>query len=50
MAKVTFWSMDKAMAGNTHAILAVSTLMGITHKVTSILLQTNFNSRKVESA
>lgn len=50
MAKVTFWSMDKAMAGNTHVILAVSTLMGITHKVTSILLQTNFNSKKVESA
>lgn len=50
MAKVTFWSMDKAMAGNTHAILAVSTLMGITHKVTSILLQTNFNSKKVESS
>lgn len=50
MAKVSFWSMDKAMAGNTHAILAVATLMGITHKVTNILIQANYNSKKVESA
>lgn len=50
MPKVSFWSMDKAMAGNTHAILAVSTLMGINHKITSILIQSNFNSKKIESA
>ncbi len=50
MAKVTFWSMDKAMAGNTHAILATATLMGISHKVTSIIIQSNFNSKKIESS
>ena len=50
MAKVAFWSAENKMAGNTHAVLATSTLMGISHKVTSIVIQSNFNSRKIESA
>lgn len=50
MARITFWSPDATMSGNTHAAIAVSTLMGITHKTSSILMQGNFNSRKIESA
>ena len=50
MAKVAFWSLDKAMSGNTHAAIAVTTAMGFNHKVTSILIQSNFNSKKMESS
>ena len=50
MAKVAIWSLDKAMSGNTHTAVALCTAMGITHKVTSILIQSNFNSKKMESS
>ena len=50
MAKVAFWSMDKAMSGNTLSAIAISTVMGINHKVTSILIQSNFGSKKMESS
>lgn len=50
MAKVAFWSMDKASSGNTYSAVAVLTAMGITRKVTSILIQANFNSKKMESS
>lgn len=50
MAKVAFWSMDKATSGNTYSSIAISTAMGIAHKVTSILIQANFNSKKIESS
>jgi hypothetical protein len=49
MPRVVFWGPYDNMTGNTHAAVAVSTLMGMTHKVTSLLMQANFNSRKMES-
>lgn len=50
MARVVFWSPDATMTGNTHAAVAVSTLMGIMHKSTCLLMQGNYNSRKIESS
>lgn len=50
MPRVVFWSPFEKMTGNTHTAIAVSTLMGIAHKTTCILLQGNFDSRKIESA
>ena len=50
MSRVVFWSPTNSMNGTTHAIIAVSTLMGITHKATSLLMQGHFNSRKIESS
>ena len=50
MARIVFWGPDMAMTGNTHAAIAVSTLMGIVHKTSCLLMQGNYNSKKVESA
>ncbi len=50
MARVAFWSLDTSMTGNTHTAIAVSTLVSITHKTSSLLLHGNFDSRKIESA
>lgn len=50
MARVVFWSPDATMTGNTHAAVAVSALMGILHKPTCLLMQGNYNSRKIESS
>lgn len=50
MPRVVFWSPDSSMTGTTHAIIAVSSLMGISHKATCLLMQGHFNSRKIESS
>lgn len=50
MPRVVFWSPDATMTGNTHAAVAVSALMGILHKPTCLLMQGNYNSRKIESS
>lgn len=50
MARIIFWSPERGMTGTTHTAVAVSTLMGIAHKTTCLLMQTNFGSRKVESS
>lgn len=50
MARVVFWSPDATMTGNTHTAVAVSTLMGIVHKVSCLLMQGNFDSKKIESS
>ena len=50
MPRIVFWSPYDSMTGNTHTAVAVSTLMGMTRKVTSLLMQANFNSRKMESS
>lgn len=50
MARVVFWSLDRGMTGNTYTAIAVSTLMSINHKTSSILMQGNFNSKKIESS
>lgn len=50
MPRIVFWGPYENMTGNTHAAIAVSTLMAMTHKVTSLLMQANFNSRKMESS
>ena len=31
MPRVVFWSPDKSMTGTTHAIIAICSLMGISH-------------------
>lgn len=50
MARVVFWSPTEQMTGCTHAIIAVSTIMGMKHKATSLLMHGNYNSKKIESA
>ncbi len=50
MPRIVFWSPISDMTGNTHAILAVSTLMGINHKAKCLLMQGHFNSRKIETS
>lgn len=50
MPRIVFWSPESSMTGNTHAILAVSTLMGINHKAKCLLMQGHFNSRKIETS
>lgn len=50
MPKIIFWSPETTMNGNTHALVAVSTLMGINHKAKCLLMQANFNSKKMESS
>lgn len=50
MARVVFWSPNATMTGNTHTAVAVSTLMGIVHKATTLLMQGNFDSKKIESS
>lgn len=50
MPRIVFWSPYESMTGNTHTAIAVSALMGMTHKVTSLLMQANPNSRKIESS
>lgn len=50
MARIVFWSLDHAMTGNTSTAIAVSTLMSIAHKTTNLLMQGNFNSKKIESS
>ena len=50
MPRVVFWSPDTNMTGNTHAIIAVSTLMAVQHKVSCLLMQGNFDSKKIESS
>lgn len=50
MPRIAFWSPDDSMTGSTHAAIAVSTLMGITHKSTCLLMQGNYNSKKIESS
>ena len=50
MAKVVFWSPLTRMTGNTHAAIAVSTLMGIKEDVSAILLQAHWQNKKIESS
>ncbi len=50
MPRVVFWSPCEDMTGNTHTTIAVSTLMAIAHKTTCILMQGNYNSKKIESS
>lgn len=50
MPRVIFWSPVPNMTGNTHVILAVTTVMGINHKAKSLLMQGHFNSRKIETS
>ena len=50
MARIVFWSLDHSMTGNTLSAIAVSTLMSITHKTINLLMQGNYNSRKIESS
>ncbi len=50
MSKIVFWSPLTKTTGNTHAAIAVSTLMGIEEDVNSILLHAHWKSRKIESS
>jgi len=50
MPKIIFWSPLTRMSGNTHAAIAVSTLMGIEEDVNAILLHAHWKSRKIESS
>ncbi len=49
MAKIVFWSPFKEEVGCSHVAVAVSSLMGITHKSTCLLTHSNFETKKIES-
>ena len=51
MARIVFWGPDMAMTGNTHAAIAVSTLMGIVLGIImmifcDLLVERKFSSNK----
>lgn len=50
MAKIVFWSPEEGASGCTHTAIAVSSLMGITHKTSSLLIDANSNARKIASS
>ena len=50
MAKVVFWSPEEGMSGCTHVAIAVSSLMGITHKTSCLLIDANSNAKKIASS
>ncbi len=50
MAKIVFWSPEQGTSGSTHTAIAVSSLMGITHKTSGLLIDANSNSKKIASA
>lgn len=50
MAKVVFWSPITKATGNTHAAIAISTLMGMEEDVSAILLHAHWQSKKIESS
>ena len=50
MAKVVFWSPEEGASGCTYVAIAVSSLMGITHKSSSLLIDANSNSKKIASS
>jgi len=50
MPKIVFWSPLTRMTGNTHAAIAVSTLMGMEEDISAILLHAHWLNRKIESS
>lgn len=50
MAKIVFWNPFEGMVGCTHTAIAISSVMGITHKSTCLLMHGNFDSKKIESS
>jgi len=50
MPKIVFWSPITRMTGNTHAAVAISTLMGMDEDINAILLHAHWQSRKIESS
>lgn len=50
MAKIVFWSPEKGSSGCTHTAIAISSMMGITHKVSSLLIDANSNAKKISSS
>ena len=50
MAKIVFWSPEEGKTGCTHVAIAVSSLMGITHKTSSLLIDANSNAKKIASS
>ena len=47
MAKIVFWSPEEGKSGCTHVAIAVSSLLGITHKTSSLLIDANSNAKKL---
>ena len=50
MPRVVFWGPDTSMTGNTHAAVAISTVMSVVHKASCLLMQGNFDSKKIETS
>jgi len=50
MPKIVFWSPSVVSNGQTHASIAVSTLMAIEEDYSNILLHAHWQARKIESA
>ena len=47
MAKIVFWSPEEGKSGCTHVAIAVSSLLGITHKTSSLLIDANSNAKGI---
>lgn len=50
MAKIVFWSPKAVTTGATHAAIAMSSLMALDNRFESLLMQTHFQSKKIESS
>lgn len=50
MAKVVFWNEDENLNNSTEVAIAVATSISKNYKTKSILMQTNFQNRKIESS
>lgn len=50
MAKIVFWSPEKGASGCTHTAIAVTSLLGITHNISSLLIDANSNAKKIASS
>ena len=50
MPKIVFWSANNVTTGSEHAVIAITTLLAIQNKSTCLLMQANFNSKKIESS
>lgn len=50
MPKIVFWSPQAASVGQTHAVVAASTMMAIEQEYSNLVLHAHWKSKKIESA
>lgn len=50
MAKIVFWSPKAITTGATHSAIAISSMMALDNRFESLLMQTHFQSKKIEAS